>query len=116
MRPILATLAALAALAAASAGASANPAVTVLVTPGAPTAAPGDREPSGRRTYSLAFRVNIAADQECANLSVTYSYETFFDGRPSLSGSATDYYDTNTPASSASFDAHLTADPGDLVA
>ena len=116
LRPILAILVALAALTATSAGSSATPAVTVLVTPSAPSPVAGGREPNGRRTYSVAFRVNIAADQECPNLSVSYSYETLFDGRPSLSGSAEDYYDTNAPASSASFDVHTMADPADLVA
>jgi len=115
MRPIFLTLGVLAALVAAGAGTSAPPAVSVSVTPALPTSSAGDRSPSGRRTYTVAFRVNISADQECANLDVTYAYDTLFDGRRSLEGSATDYYDTNAPASSASFDVHVLADAADLV-
>ena len=115
MRLILAMLVASAALAAATAGSSATPAVTVTVAPSTPTVSSRDRGPSGRKTFSVAFRVNVAADQECENLSVAYSYRSLFDGRPSLSGSATDFFDTNKPASSASFDVHARADPADVV-
>ncbi len=114
MRPILAILVALAALTAASAGSSASPAVSLIVTPAAPTS-PGGRGALGLRNYSVSFRVNVAADQECANLVVTYDYAALFDGRPSFSGSASDYYETKAPASSASFDAHAAATAGDVV-
>jgi hypothetical protein len=115
MRPIFLTIGVLAALVAASAGTSATPSVSVSVTPALPTSTAGDRSPSGRRTYTVSFRINVSADRECANLDVAYAYDTLFDGRRSLEGSATDYYDTNAPASSASFDVHVLADAADLV-
>lgn len=115
MRLIFATLVALAALAAAAAGSSATPAVTLSVTVSGPNPAAGDRTPRGRRDFGVSFRVNIAADQECENLSVTYSHVSLFDGRRSLAGSENSTYNTNQPASSASFDVHASAGAGDVV-
>lgn len=114
MRPTLAILVALTALAVTGAGSSASPAVSLIVTPASPSSA-GGRAPRGLRDYSVPFRVNVAADRECANLVVTYTYAALFDGRPSFSGSATDYHETNAPASSASFDVHAAATAGDVV-
>jgi hypothetical protein len=116
MRPGFPTLVVVAALAAPGAGVAQAPAVTVSVSPSAPTAPAGSRSPSGRRTYSVSFRVRVASDQECQNLSVTYTYKARFDGRPSLAGSAADSYETNKPASSASFAVRASAGAADEVA
>jgi hypothetical protein len=115
MRLTLVTLVALAALVAANAGSSATPVVTLSVTPSAPAPSGNGRTPNGRRTFSVSFRVNVAADQECANLSVSYSYVTLFDGRRSLAPAETNAYETNQPASSASFDVHASAGAADLL-
>ena len=115
MRPILATLVLVGALAATAAGSAQAPAVSVTVSASHPSAPSGSRMPSGRRTYTVSFRVGVGSDQECENLSVTYSYAARFDGRPSPAGSATDFYDTNKPASSASFDVRANAGAGDVI-
>src|SRR5947207_8740057 len=100
---------------AASAGAAQAPTVSVSVTASAPTSPSGSRSPRGRRTYSVSFRVSVGSDQECQNLSVTYSYASRFDGRPSFAGSGEDFYETNQPASSASFAVHAEGDAADIV-
>jgi hypothetical protein len=118
MRPLLTLLCAcLAALGAATAGASeAAPAVSVSVTPASVRAVSGGRTPSGRRDYTVSFRVTANSEQQCANLLVVYSYTALFNGRRSLAGSRIDYYETNAPATSASFDVHAPADAADVVA
>src|SRR5919108_545270 len=117
VRPGLATLAVvLVSLGAATvAGSQDEPRVALSVKPSAPAPETRGRTPSGRRDYTVAFRVTVTADRECDNLSVTYSYAALFDGRPSLAGSATEFFDTNKPASSASFDVHASAGAADLV-
>jgi hypothetical protein len=117
LRPSLAIFViALATLVAATPGVSqADPTVTVSVKASAPTSQ-GGRTPSGLRDYGVSFRVTISADQECENLSVSYSYIALFDGRPSLAGSATEFYNSGAPASSASFEVPATANAADLVA
>jgi hypothetical protein len=117
MRPLLACLCAcVAALAAAASGASeAAPAISVSVTSSRARTVAGSREPAGRRDYVVAFRVTARSEQQCANLLVEYSYAAFFDGRRSLAGSAIDHYETDAPASEASFEVHAPAGAADVV-
>jgi hypothetical protein len=117
MRPVLAILLALlTSLAAATDGSpQAAPRISVSVTASAPTAPGGGRIPRGLRAYAVSFRVKVTADQQCENLSVTYSYVALFNGRRSLAGSATDFYDTSRPASSAMFTVHAQAGAADVV-
>jgi hypothetical protein len=116
LRPSFAILAvSLATLVAATPGVSqAPPSVTVSVTGSEPTSSSG-RSPSGLRGYSVTFHVRIASDQECENLSASYSYAARFDGRPSLAGSGTEFFDTAAPASSATFTVPASGNAGDLV-
>jgi hypothetical protein len=114
MRPLFATP--LVALAATTVGASgAAPPVTVAVTPSAPPPEGSARTPSGRRDYGVSFRVTVNADEECANLVVTYSYVVLFNGRRSLAGSTTAFYETKAPARTAAFDVHAVANAADVV-
>jgi hypothetical protein len=117
MRPLLALLcASLTALGAATAGASeAAPAVSVSVDASAPRAVSGGREPSGRRDYTVSFRVTAQSEQQCANLLVEYSYTALFDGRRSLAGQTIDYYETKAPATSATFEVRAPASAADVV-
>jgi hypothetical protein len=116
LRPFLATLAVITAtLVAATPGVSeAPPSVSVSVTGSGPTAS-GGRAPGGLRSYGVTFHVRIASDQECENLSVTYSYAARFDGRPSLAGSGTEFYNSGAPASSATFDVQAAGNAADVV-
>ena len=117
MRPLVAFLcASVSALAAAAAGASeAAPTVALSVSASAPRAVSGGRGASGRRDYAVLFHVTARSDQQCANLVVEYSYAALFDGRRSLAGSGVDYYETNAPATVATFDVHAAGDAADTV-
>lgn len=116
LRPFLATLAVITApLVAATPGVSeAPPSVSVSVTGSGPTTS-GGRTPGGLRSYGVTFHVRIASDQECENLSVGYSYAARFDGRPSLAGSGTEFYNSGAPASSATFDVQAAGNAADVV-
>jgi hypothetical protein len=116
LRPSLAILAvSLATLVAATPGVSeAPPSVSLAVSSSGPTSQNG-RSPSGLRGYGVTFHVRVASDQECENLSASYSYSARFDGRPSLAGSGTEFFDTGAPASTASFTVPATGNAGDVV-
>ena len=116
LRPFLAILAViLATLVAATPGVSeAPPSVSVSVTGSGPTTS-GGRAPAGLRSYGVTFHVRVASDQECENLSVSYSYAASFDGRPSLAGSGSEFYNSGAPASSATFDVHAAGNAADVV-
>ncbi len=80
-----------------------------------PRAVSGRPTPRGRRDHAISFRVRVTSSEQCENLSVTYSYTALFNGRGSLAGSATDFYDTNKPASGAAFVVRAEAGAADVV-
>jgi hypothetical protein len=106
----------LASLGAAASGSSqAAPNVRVTVTPSAPRATSGT-SPLGQREFTVTFHVTISSDATCENLSVTYTYGTRFNGRPSLGENVTESFDSGAPATSGAFDVQASASPAETIA
>jgi hypothetical protein len=118
MRPFLALVcvSSTALVAAGAGGSEPTASLAVTVSASAPRAVSGGRTPTGRRDYTVSFRVSVRSEQQCAKLVVAYSYTALFDGRRSLAGSGIDYYATNAPSTAASFDVRAAANAGDVVA
>jgi hypothetical protein len=101
--------------AAASGRSQAAPSVAITVTPSAPRATTGTT-PLGRREFTVTFHVTVSSDAACENLSVTYTYGTRFNGRPSLGENVSESFDSGAPATSGAFDVQASASPAETIA